>query len=529
MPQFSEPPSAASLPTQTRLQESAASTSEASMRSISFILAILLSILTTHAANYKWSGMRAPCKMSAEDGLNEKQLSKKIGSFIPLAGNDQWANAVFNVNNRFPGSRPWVTWAVGDLKGAHKLTDDEHEAYLAHMDLLGVDVFLEVWPSGKDVPELIDTYLAKYKQHSSVAGFCIDLEFHKKVDDETAKAWDDKIKSHNKNYRLMLKHWEASFMPKTYRGEASIEALNKEFAEWASHFAPAAVAFQIGYPTEEDGMDGKAVTGWWKMNDPIKEWGDALLAGIKTENQEIGLLWTTVKSGKTYNVKFDLTKGAKLPPLLQVDASIPAPDVPLPAGMKRIFDGKTLDGWEQLPPDTWTVKNGILASLGLARGVIYTKESFGRYRVIFDIRHHAGRPDHRAGVIVFCTPVKEGEKPADTLNGVQFQVPNGGHWDYRKGKNNAGKEFFTRLVNPKFDERQWSRVEILVDPATGIARMAVAQPVGSKAVEVLAFKDATAGQKGPFALQMHNKGLFDEFANIAIEVDPAINDLITVR
>jgi hypothetical protein len=70
---------------------------------------------------------------------------------------------------------------------------------------------------------------------------------------------------------------------------------------------------------------------------------------------------------------------------------------------------------------------------------------------------------------------------------------------------------------------------ILVDPAGGVARMAVAQPVGSPAVEVLNFKDAAAGRRGPFALQMHNKGLFDEFANIAIEVDPAINDLITTK
>jgi hypothetical protein len=78
------------------------------------------------------------------------------------------------------------------------------------------------------------------------------------------------------------------------------------------------------------------------------------------------------------------------------------------------------------------------------------------------------------------------------------------------------------------DEHQWSRVEIVVDPATGTARMAVAQPIGSGAVEVLNFKDAAAGRTGPFALQMHNKGLFDEFANIGIERDPASNDLISI-
>jgi hypothetical protein len=201
--------------------------------------------------------------------------------------------------------------------------------------------------------------------------------------------------------------------------------------------------------------------------------------------------------------------------------------------MTKIFDGKTLAGWRQIPPDSWTVKHNILASLGSARGVIYTEKSYDRYRVIFDVRHVYGKPDHRAGVLVFCdatraTP-KDGEKQSTTLDGVQFQVPNGGHWDYRQGKNNSGKEFFTRVVNPKFDERQWSRVEILVDPKSGVARMAVAQPPGSKAVEVLMFKDATAGRSGPFALQMHNRGLFDEFANIAVEENPAGDELVTTK
>ena len=46
-------------------------------------------------------------------------------------------------------------------------------------------------------------------------------------------------------------------------------------------------------------------------------------------------------------------------------------------------------------------------------------------------------------------------------------------------------------------------------------------------MEVLGFKDATAGRKGPFAFHMHNVGLFDEYKDITIEVDPSVNDLIT--
>jgi hypothetical protein len=145
------------------------------------------------------------------------------------------------------------------------------------------------------------------------------------------------------------------------------------------------------------------------------------------------------------------------------------------------------------------------------------------------VRHVSGDPDHRAGVLVFCTPPAGDEPPPDALAGVQFQLPNGGHWDYRKGKNNAGNEFFTRVRDPKFDEHAWSRVEILADPATGVARMAVAQPVGAQAVEVLTFRDPAAGRAGPFALQMHNRGLFDEYANVAVEQNASGDELITTK
>lgn len=183
----------------------------------------------------------------------------------------------------------------------------------------------------------------------------------------------------------------------------------------------------------------------------------------------------------------------------------------------------------QSPSGAWVVKNGALASTGAGRGVLATRQSFGRYRIIFDMRHVSGSPDHQACVLVFCTAPTEGEKPLDALGGIQFQVPDGGSWDYRKGHNNGGKGEFNRLIKPTFNNHEWSRVEILVDPPTGTGRMAVAQPVGSKAVEVLDFKDESAGQRGPFALQMHNRGLFDEYTNIAIEADPKTDDLITTK
>jgi len=177
----------------------------------------------------------------------------------------------------------------------------------------------------------------------------------------------------------------------------------------------------------------------------------------------------------------------------------------------------------------WVVKGGAMASTGTGRGVIYTAKDYSRYRLMFTMRHVSGNPDHQACVLIFCSRPQPGEKPLDALGGIQFQVPNGGHWDYRPGMNNSGGQEFTPVTKAQFDIHAWSRVEILADAAKGTARMAVAQPPGNKAVEVLDFKDAAAGKVGPIAWQMHNAGLFDEYKDVTIELDPKDDDLITVK
>ncbi|HEY2880840.1 MAG TPA: DUF1080 domain-containing protein [Pirellulales bacterium] len=199
---------------------------------------------------------------------------------------------------------------------------------------------------------------------------------------------------------------------------------------------------------------------------------------------------------------------------------------------KSLFDGKTLDGWKQIPDESWIVKDGVMASNGVARGVLYTDADYSHYRLLFSMRHvevTSGNKDHRACVLFFCTRPELGEKPLDALAGIQFQVPNGGHWDYRPKHNNDGGEEFTAAKHAKFDEHQWSRVELLVNADKGTARMAVAQPVDAPAVEVLSFDVPEAGRKGPIAWQIHNKGLLDEYKDVSIEVDPKVDELITVR
>lgn len=175
----------------------------------------------------------------------------------------------------------------------------------------------------------------------------------------------------------------------------------------------------------------------------------------------------------------------------------------------------------------WAVRDGVIASKGVGRGVMYTANDYGRYRLMLTMRHLSGKPDHPACVLVFCTRPQGGEMPLDALGGIQFDVPSGGHWDYRPGMNRDGGSEYNTVATRSFDVHSWSQIELLVDATKGTARMAVAQPPGSKAVEALDFREPTAGKVGPIALQMHNAGLFDEYKDIRIEVDPKEDKLIT--
>jgi len=129
----------------------------------------------------------------------------------------------------------------------------------------------------------------------------------------------------------------------------------------------------------------------------------------------------------------------------------------------------------------WIVKDGVMASTGAGRGVIYTAQDYSRYRLLYSVRHVSGHPDHQAGVLFFCQRPGADEMPLDALGGIQFQLPMGSYWDYRPANNNSESQFFQTINKSQFDRHAWSQVELLVDAAKGTAQLAVAQPPGSKA------------------------------------------------
>ena len=178
------------------------------------------------------------------------------------------------------------------------------------------------------------------------------------------------------------------------------------------------------------------------------------------------------------------------------------------------------------PDVSWMVKDSCLVSTGAGRGVIYTEKDYTNYRLVFQVRQSSG--NHSPGVLIFCQRPPKGESGLDALGGIQFAVPSGAHWDYRPGINRSG-DHFTRPLKIRYNATEWAQVEIYVDGEKGMARMAVAQPVGTRPLEILNFSDSTVVKSGPIALQMHNALLFDEYKDIRIEVDPKEKRLITFQ
>jgi hypothetical protein len=205
--------------------------------------------------------------------------------------------------------------------------------------------------------------------------------------------------------------------------------------------------------------------------------------------------------------------------LLAAASAAPAKAAPAPPygdpNLVSMFDGTTLNGWTASSTTGWTAQNGVIHGNGTGRGWIYYNTQVGTFRWIFNVRQVKG--NHAPTVLIWgtTTPIR------DALSAIQFQPPNGGHWDYRPGHNNGGGSLFTQYPHDKIDVHTWSQCELIGNQTTGIARMACCPLTPGtptcKAIEVLRFKDVTAARVGPLAIQIHNSGIQDEFKNLYVE------------
>jgi len=228
-------------------------------------------------------------------------------------GPEYWVSVGEQMAAKFVDSKPATIWIVGILDGEGTYLSfgcdtndpnircavvDINEQVLTRFDEKGFDVWLQVEPGNASVDELIDIVLNQFKHHPSVVGFGIDVEWYKStggpegqpVTDEEAKRWVEKVRRHNPNYRLFLKHWDKEWMPPNERDGIffvddsqqfeSFDHMVNEFVEWGKAFSPSPVGFQYGYPADKV---------WWQtLQDPPKDIGQAILDSIP--NTE-GLFW----------------------------------------------------------------------------------------------------------------------------------------------------------------------------------------------------------------------------------------------
>ncbi len=222
-----------------------------------------------------------------------------------------WSNAGYSMSGFFPGSQPAGIWIVSLYidNGITQLNfpsdgtsypyinfiwEDRNEEWLDYFDQSGLKVWLQVEPGAADIDTLISIVLNRYKHHSCVIGFGVDVEWYnthqypggQQVADADAERWEQNVKNIDSSYSLFLKHYTSNRMPDNYRGEIifvddsqdfgfasnPFQYMINEFTQWGNKFSPNKVAFQFGYPADRN---------WWsQLSNPPGDIGNALFNNI---------------------------------------------------------------------------------------------------------------------------------------------------------------------------------------------------------------------------------------------------------
>jgi hypothetical protein len=286
----------------------------------------------------------------------------------------------------------------GQLAHVSFTSTDYNESYLTEFDKRGIRVWLQVEPGAASMTDLVDVVLNRYKHHTCIVGFGVDVEWldtqsspgGRRPTDQEASTWEAKVRSHDSSYTLFLKHYSSNRMPPSYRGNIlfvddsqqfpNFTSCINEFEAWGSTFAPNKVAFQFGYPDDRP---------WWSTlaNPPITI-GNALLANIPNI---AGVFWVDFTISEVFPISalavtqpeaqmesFRLTQNYPNPfnPMTVLSCQLPV------AGRVRIvvYDllGKevkvTLD--EQKAPGTYQV---MFDAAGLPSGVYICRMTAGSF------------------------------------------------------------------------------------------------------------------------------------------------------
>ncbi|MBR2281966.1 MAG: hypothetical protein IJ863_05020 [Spirochaetales bacterium] len=179
-------------------------------------------------------------------------------------------------------------------------TDDFYEDYLDAFDAAGYLVWLQVEPGNADLVELAKEVMTRYRHHSCVKGFGIDVEWYRPAGTDgegsilTATVANKVLKAVrdiDPEYTVFVKHWDYRRLPVATDGFvyvndsqqfSSLDHVADEFSDWSAHFYPCPVMFQIGYNADR--------WIWNTFSNPAEEFGQYIVDNMKTGN-DVGIIW----------------------------------------------------------------------------------------------------------------------------------------------------------------------------------------------------------------------------------------------
>jgi Domain of Unknown Function (DUF1080) len=190
------------------------------------------------------------------------------------------------------------------------------------------------------------------------------------------------------------------------------------------------------------------------------------------------------------------------------------------AGTTSIFDGKTLNGWEQGTQMLWSVVDGVLDGKGTTGGqLLMTQADYGDFRIVVSSNMVAVGGTGHLGICFWG-----GRTPLGGYNGCKLIIPDskGDTWDYSL---NGGLKGVTKVGTPAANPT-WNTTEILCFLAKGLCKVAM------NGTAVLTYQEPNLKsiKAGPIGVQIHQgKNEEVQYKDVYVDPAPAVDQLLTVK
>jgi hypothetical protein len=190
------------------------------------------------------------------------------------------------------------------------------------------------------------------------------------------------------------------------------------------------------------------------------------------------------------------------------------------AGTTSIFDGKTLNGWEQGTAMLWSVVDGVIDGKGTTGGqLLMTQTDYGDFRIVVSSNMVAVGGTGHLGICFWG-----GRMPVGGYNGCKLIIPDsrGDTWDYSL---NSGLKGVTKVGTPAANPT-WNTTEILCFLKRGFCRVAM------NGTAVLTYQEPNLKsiKAGPIGLQIHDgKNEEVQYKDVYVDPAPTVDQLLTVK